>query len=109
MPDGGVYPAAAAYGKQVRGGHFSKGHSHQISIVKGGNLSTAIVGVNSNSAFMQLQYWGRMSGTVVVPVTNASCADLTSNVTSVTAGKVVHTGKNYTNYLLLASWDQPDA
>jgi hypothetical protein len=107
----GVFTAAGAYGKQVRGGHFSSGHDHQIACVVGGSGSTAVVGINSNSILLQLQPFARKSGTFFVMWGNASMTDYTTNVSGVgtVAGKIVHSGKNYTNYVFLVSWDQPDA
>ena len=102
---GKVLKAAASYGGTVRGRHDSSGHSHQMNIETGGNKSTTVVGINTNSILLQFQVFGKKgTGSGVLFTTNA---DWTASCT-LGSGKVTHT-VNLTNYYLLVSWDQPDA
>ena len=108
-----VFPAAGAFGKQVRGAHPTSGHSHQLDITPGGSGSTTVSGITSNSILLQVQRLfrkGTGSGLLYTGA-GATKTDLTSLVTGVgtVAGKIVHTGANWTTSLLLVSWDQPDA
>ena len=106
---GKVLPAAAAYGKVVRGRHDSSGHSHQINWVMGGNKSTAVVGINTNSILLQFQqiaHKGTGSG-LLFTGSGSTNLDYTASCT-LAAAKLTHTS-NFTKCLFLVSWDQPDA
>jgi hypothetical protein len=113
MAGGLILKAAANLSKQARGSHPSQGHSHQVNMVAGGNGSTTVVGINSNSILLQVQKWAR-KGTgsgILFAGTGGTNVDATALVTGVgtVAGKLVHAATNWTTSLLLVSWDQPDA
>ena len=106
---GKVLKAAGAYGKVVRGRHDSSGHSHQMLIAKGGNTSTTVQGINTNSILLQFERWAKKGTGSGILWSGASStqSDYTGSCT-LASGKVTHTS-NFTNCLFLVSWDQPDA
>lgn len=106
---GKVLKAAASYGGQVRGRHDSSGHSHQIQVVKAGNKSTTVVGLNTNSILLQFMRWAKKGTGSGILWTGASTTqvDYTGSCT-LGSGKVTHTS-SFTNCLFIVSWDQPDA
>lgn len=106
---GKVLPAAATYGKTVRGRHDSSGHSHQMTIAVAGNKSTTVGGINTNSILLQFQRFAKKGTGSGILFTGASSTqvDYTGSCT-LASGKVTHTA-NLTNCYMLVSWDQPDA
>ena len=106
---GKVLKAAASYGGQVRGAHFSSGHSHQVNWVKAGNKSTAVVGINTNSILLQFQQIAKKGTSSGLLFTGAGSTNLDYTAScTLGAAKLIHTS-NFTNCLFLVSWDQPDA
>jgi hypothetical protein len=107
MASGKILRAKATYGQNTgRGMHLQSGHDHQVNMIIGGNGSTAILGLNTNSILLQFIKVGLMSGTFVTWRTNTEYATSTYVLAS---GKLTHSSVNLTKCLMIASWDQPDA
>ena len=109
MASGKILKAAAAYGTNTaRGSHFTSGHDHQLTMAMGGNKSTTVVGINTNSVLIQFQQVGKRIGNTsgVLFTSQLDCTAITS--LALTSGKLTYS-RNLTTCLMLVSWDQPDA